>query len=374
MWICPNCGIENDYQFCTECGTPESQMEEKSMEYTDNTFEEAHKSPEITETTETHEAYEPVAMPILQKKNNSLIIICCALGLIGLVLIVLLLMLLFGGSSFTVSNLHTISKPTSVAIKEPSSVSTTGTTPTPAPTNVPTTTPAPSGRWMDTNREAFLEKIRKDLGVPDNLNVTAEVGDIVYWEGADTYIVRVSFLHNGEIVASASVDPNTGELARSIIAYIAPSKAPAATSYKLLTNSRFGFSIEYPSMITVINHAQNGAGSSLTTPDGSVSMQVYGDHMAEFGTTPSLTELYEEYKNRASYNIGYQVKKNNWFVLSGELGSTIYYEKHFLKSDGTHNWFLIAYPKSREKEFDPIIGHLVDTFRTGKGADSPTEK
>ncbi len=340
MWICPNCNCENETNLCTNCG---AQMPQEAFEI-----------PSVP---------EPV-----KKSRSSIIITCCVLCAIGIVLIVLLLILIFGKDDFHVSNLHTIAKPTAAA-----TVSAPDTSPVPVVTQAPTPTaspsPAESGRLMDTDRDRFIEIVRKNLGVPDDLSVTAEVGELAYWEGADTYIVRVSFSHNGEMVASASVDPNTGELARSIIAYTAPSTTPA-TTYKKLSNSLFGFSIEYPSFLTQVHHAQNSAGSSLSSADGSVDMQIYGDFMAEFGTTPSLSELFAEYKNRASYDIGYELKKDNWFILSGELNGMVYYEKHFLKSDGTHNWFLIEYPKSREKEFDPIVTHLVKTFRTGVGANS----
>lgn len=331
MWICPNCQSQNEENFCSVCGAP---------------------------------YVPPVPQPSTEKNNRGLIIGCLVVSVIGIVLIILLLVLLLGKEDFKPTGLQPVgnSSATVQVTTEPTS---------PVTTEAPQEQPSTSAYWFESDREAFLAYVKQQLGVPEDLDVNAEIGDVAYWEGADQWIVHVSFDHNGELVAGASVSPYSGELARSIVPYTAPTKAPSV-SYKKYYNGRYGYSIEYPSFLTQASYSQNGDGVYLSDANETVCFGIYGDHMAEFGTTPTLSELKREYKNNAGYYVSYEPMGDNWFVLSGDGGNTVYYEKHFLKSDGTHNQFSISYPKSREKEFDPIITHMVKTFETGIGADSPS--
>ena len=340
MWICPKCQTQNEGNFCSSCGTP--------------------FTPPVQETA-------PVAP---EKKNRGILVACLVVSAIGLILIILLLVLLLGKDDFNPTGLRTLGRPSATATAQATEMPANSAT-----TEAPAEQSASSSYWFETDREAFLAYVKQQLGIPEDLSTTAEIGDVAYWEGADQWIVHVTFVHNGETVGGASVSPYNGEVMRSILPYpglSTPSEQKTSTSYKSYENGRYGYSIEYPSFLTEGSYGQNGAGAYITTPDETVKFSINGDHMAEFGTTPSLSELKRAYKNDAGFTVSYEPMGDNWFVLSGTSGNTEYYEKHFLKSDGTHNYFRISYPKSREKEFDPIITHMVKTFKTGVGADSPS--
>lgn len=64
-----------------------------------------------------------------------------------------------------------------------------------------------------------IETLRKDLKVPDNLEVTVEQGNSYYWDAGGIWVINVAFLHNGQYVAEATVNVQTLEQVRNIMIY-----------------------------------------------------------------------------------------------------------------------------------------------------------
>ena len=73
----------------------------------------------------------------------------------------------------------------------------------------------------DLTDEKLAEIVAKELGVPENANITYEVSEKFFWEASGDYYKNVTFYENGEIVASACVNPQNGELLRNIFKYSA---------------------------------------------------------------------------------------------------------------------------------------------------------
>lgn len=68
---------------------------------------------------------------------------------------------------------------------------------------------------------AQIEQLKKNLGVPDNLTVTlvSENDKPSYWETGECWCIGVYFQHDGEPVAGATIDLETGEAVREILEY-----------------------------------------------------------------------------------------------------------------------------------------------------------
>ena len=64
-----------------------------------------------------------------------------------------------------------------------------------------------------------LKQVAENLGVPADLDVEYLQGDLTYWEGADRVYIPVQIQYNGEVIAGANVDPDTGELLNHIWMY-----------------------------------------------------------------------------------------------------------------------------------------------------------
>lgn len=66
---------------------------------------------------------------------------------------------------------------------------------------------------------AYVRQLKKDLGVPDSLEVTYTVSEPYYWAAGERNLIWVTFYHNGNTVAGAQIDETTHEAVRSIMAY-----------------------------------------------------------------------------------------------------------------------------------------------------------
>lgn len=65
-----------------------------------------------------------------------------------------------------------------------------------------------------------LEKIKKELGVPNDLSVSIEQDGPYYWEAGELYYLQISIIHNGKKIAGAHVDSSNGELIKEIYTYM----------------------------------------------------------------------------------------------------------------------------------------------------------
>lgn len=73
-----------------------------------------------------------------------------------------------------------------------------------------------------------LEKLRKDLGVPEDLNVRYQVSPLTYWDAAECWEVYVEIIEEDEVIASVEVDPSTGEGTRSFLTYSGTAYYPSS--------------------------------------------------------------------------------------------------------------------------------------------------
>ena len=71
----------------------------------------------------------------------------------------------------------------------------------------------------DLGDEQLAKIVAQNLGVPKDINVTYEISKKYYWDAGERYFKNVSFYENEELVATASVDPVTGELIKNIALY-----------------------------------------------------------------------------------------------------------------------------------------------------------
>ena len=64
------------------------------------------------------------------------------------------------------------------------------------------------------------DTLRENFRIPDNIAVTGiDVADPYYWEGAGVWVMSVSLFSGDQLLASASVDPESLDLMRNIYGY-----------------------------------------------------------------------------------------------------------------------------------------------------------
>jgi len=67
--------------------------------------------------------------------------------------------------------------------------------------------------------EALAKIVAGALGVPDDAEITYEVGEKVFWDAHGGDMKQVEFYRDSQLIAGAFVDPCTGELLRNIMKY-----------------------------------------------------------------------------------------------------------------------------------------------------------
>jgi len=130
-------------------------------------------------------------------------------------------------------------------------------------------------------------------------------------------------------------------------------------TYKKYANTRYGFSIEYPSTFVTKVIPDNNDGIMLASPDGSVELTISGiNNVLNETAISSYNELIKNHSNAS-----YKNQQGNWFVVSWMEGDKIVYEKGVV-GKGSSNSFVIKYPLTQKKAYDSIVSHLNSTFKT----------
>ncbi len=125
-------------------------------------------------------------------------------------------------------------------------------------------------------------------------------------------------------------------------------------------NARFAFCIDYPSQFVAQTPPDNGDGRTFKSKDGTVKMLVYGSNN-------SLMEKLETRFNAESTSsdtrkVTYKLFKPDFFVISGVENKNIFYQKVLFKSD-EYKTFLITYPLTQQKKYDPITAKIAASFK-----------
>jgi hypothetical protein len=124
-------------------------------------------------------------------------------------------------------------------------------------------------------------------------------------------------------------------------------------------NARFGFCIDYPSHFVMQAAPENGDGRTFKSKDGLVKMLAYGSNN-------SLMEKLETRFNAESTSsdtrkVTYKLFKPNFFVISGIENKNVFYQKVLFKND-EYTTFLITYPVTQKKTYDPITVKIAASF------------
>lgn len=79
----------------------------------------------------------------------------------------------------------------------------------------------PQKNWQveDIPEDKLIEAVSASLNVPDDEDITYEIGEKQYWEDADVYYVNIAFYKDGKKVASADVNPINFAILKNMFIY-----------------------------------------------------------------------------------------------------------------------------------------------------------
>jgi hypothetical protein len=90
----------------------------------------------------------------------------------------------------------------------------------------------------------LVAAVKANLGVPDVKGISYTISEKFYWEAGERHYRHMAFYEYGDLVATASVDPTSGELLRSIYTYTAPATTPIRDAFIRVLNSEQVFAVK----------------------------------------------------------------------------------------------------------------------------------
>ena len=166
-------------------------------------------------------------------------------------------------------------------------------------------------------------------------------------------------------------------LATVILCFATAAPAVAQTSgtpkWRTYQNDRYGTTIDYPDLFKAEPPPDNDDGRRFKSADGA-EFAVF----ASYGALDFDLAGYQKYileKLGPGKAVTYQAHGDNWFVISGTEGDGIFYERYMLPhgkaAEGFVEGFVMSYPAALKQTYDPIVGRMAKTFRSGSGFQSP---
>lgn len=128
--------------------------------------------------------------------------------------------------------------------------------------------------------------------------------------------------------------------------------------YNKYTNSRYGFSIDYPNNYKVEETLQNRDGAIISSEKARLT--VFGNNnVLNF----DVKSYYDFDTSQINDEIIYKVIQDNWFIISWIEGHNIVYQKTVVGKEST-NTFILTYPKVDAGKYDEVIKGLNESFKT----------
>ena len=133
-------------------------------------------------------------------------------------------------------------------------------------------------------------------------------------------------------------------------------------TYQTYTNTRFGFTVEYPTTFTIGQAPTNNDGRKFY--DEEFTILAYGSHINTIEQNETIETYYNRALSDASGPIAYQNLKSNQYTISYTAGNDIVYEKAII-NDGVIFTLNMTYPSSQKDKYDELVTRVAKTFTAG---------
>ena len=134
--------------------------------------------------------------------------------------------------------------------------------------------------------------------------------------------------------------------------------AASAFEWSHYVNSRFGYGIDIPPEFSAIDEAPNGDGGMSRSNDKLSELAVWGSNLlegdlrADFAWRLAAAEA-------DGWQVSYRRETATWASWSGSQQGRLFYARAISLCDDQAAYFLLEYPRARQKSYDPIVYPLV---------------
>jgi len=137
-----------------------------------------------------------------------------------------------------------------------------------------------------------------------------------------------------------------------------------AAAFDTYHNARFDYEIAYPPDILVPQEESfNGDGRVFLSADGSVRLTCWGGFNV---LNETLKDILESQKDREGLEVTYEKTGSDWSVVSGFIGSDVYYARAEMSGDVIIQ-FEMTYPQKDKARMDPVVTVISRSFKGGAG-------
>lgn len=139
-------------------------------------------------------------------------------------------------------------------------------------------------------------------------------------------------------------------------------------------NSRFGVAIDIPTRGYRYELPVNGSGLTLTSNNGAIVITVSAHWVANMfdgannDVRNSISHLFDDAVAdtiKKEGTVTYSVKKDEFFVISGNFGDNTYYERMTIspRCPAIFNGFRIFHPRALERSLDRVVTRMSNSLR-----------
>ncbi len=133
-------------------------------------------------------------------------------------------------------------------------------------------------------------------------------------------------------------------------------------NWSVYRNDRFGTEVTYPShLFKMVQQSANGDGATFESADGALKFIVFGQQNYDdlsirgLAARDSAADLFDR--------VTYKKTGKDWYVLSGLIGSDIFYRKAVLDPNGVVHVLEITYPKSEKERMDAVVARMAGSLK-----------
>ena len=164
-----------------------------------------------------------------------------------------------------------------------------------------------------------------------------------------------------KILAEAKAN-NKGPEVNTKVEETSDSKQTESFTYHTYTNTRFGFSVQYPTSFIEGPAPTNNDGREFSNEESTIV--AFGSHINIIEDNETIEKYYNQALENVSGSVAYQRVGNDWYVLSYKSGSNTVYQKAMINDDCIFT-LIITYPGSQQEKYDEMVTQIADTFTPG---------